>query len=201
MDPALALRRADGSPISILDVANHPVDITSLWSQRTVIIVFVRHFLCIDCQDYFRDVWAAFTRTDYAERHVQLVVIGCGTPKLARSLAEDLGAYGHPAFAIYTDPERAAYSALGLVYANQFEVGRCLRGMVRTAYDMLIKCWCICHSGDTRQNGGVFVLDKGTGARLYAHVDQQPNDHAPVGQVMKAAGLTYITGPQHQDVS
>ena len=71
------------------------------------------------CRHYFRDVWAAFTCTDFAERHVQLVVIGCGTPRLACSLAEDLGAFGHPALSIYTDPERSAYSALGLVYANQ----------------------------------------------------------------------------------
>ena len=189
MDPAVALCRPDGTPITVLDVNNNSVPITSLWSSHTVIVVFVRHFLCIDCQDYFAAVWSAFSRTDFAHAGVQLIIIGCGTPKLARSLAEDLGAYGHPAFAIYTDPERVAYQALGLVYKNQFEFGLCLRGMVRTAQKMLTKCWCICHSGDAKQNGGVFVLEKGTGRSLFAHVDQRPNDHAPVDVVLKAAGL------------
>ena len=153
MDPSVALSRPDGTPITVIDVNGNLVPITALWADHTVIVVFVRHFLCIDCQDYFAAAWAAFTRTDFASRHVRLIIIGCGTPKLARSLAEDLGAFGHPAFAIYTDPERAAYTALGLVYKNQFECGRCLRGMLFTAQKMLTKCWCICNSGDPRQNG------------------------------------------------
>ena len=221
MDPASALTRPDGSPITVLDVDNHSVPMTALWQSHTVIIVFVRHFLCIDCQvrppahsptnlstphssltdpplsarwqEYFRAIWTAFLTTDYAAQNVRLIIIGCGTPKLARSLAEDLNAFAHPSFSIYTDPDRQAYTALGLIYKTQFDVGRCLRGMVFTAQKMLTKCWCMCSSGDPRQNGGVFVLEKDTGRSLFAHIDQQPNDHAPVEQVLKAAGL-HVTG-------
>jgi hypothetical protein len=65
--------------------------------------------------------------------------------------------------------------------------------MVHTANKMLTRCWCICGSGNKNQNGGVFVVEKGTGRNLFAYADQTPNDHAPVAAVMKAAGLTTLT--------
>jgi len=188
-----SLVHADGTPIQVIDVNHMAINITDIWRDRRSIIVFVRHFLCIDCQDYFRLVWHSFLQSDYVIKDVQLVIIGCGTPKLGRSLAEDLGAFKHPYFNIYTDPQREAYSALGLVYATQFTFSRCLNGMVRNCVQGVTKCWCLWSSGDPKQNGGVFVLDKLTGTALFQHIDKTPNDHADIPTIFTAAGLVINT--------
>jgi len=187
------LVHSDGTPIQVIDVDNRPVNIIDIWQSRRSIIVFVRHFLCIDCQDYFRLVWSQFLKTDYVVKQIQFIIIGCGSPKLGKSLAEDLGAFNHPYFNIYTDPQREAYTALGLIYKMQFSWYRCFHGAIRTCWQGTTKCWCIWNSGDTKQNGGVFVLEKGTGMPLYQHIDQEPDDHADVQTIFTAAGLNTIT--------
>ena len=50
MDQARALLQADGTPVSVMDANNNPVPISALWTNHTAILIFVRHFLCIDCQ-------------------------------------------------------------------------------------------------------------------------------------------------------
>ena len=143
-------------------------------------------------QDYFKAAWRAFS-TQYASSNPtlspQFCVIGCGSPKLAQSLAIDVGAYAHPAFHIYTDQDRTAYQALGLVYKTHFDCWRCLRGTQLALWQGLTRCWCICESGDVKQNGGEFVMEQGTGRCLLAHVDQTPGGHAPIDDVLKAAGM------------
>ena len=231
-DPAHALVKADGTPIHVMDVNNSPVPITALWSKHTAILIFVRHFLCTECQvsitpphsigtaylpdtsssstaelivarlwcaagalcwqDYFKEAWTAYT-THFSSSNPtappHFNVIGCGSPKLAQSLAIDIGAYAHPHFHIYTDQDRVAYQALGLVYKSQFDCGLCVRGTVRALWQGVSRCWCICESGDIKQNGGEFVLEGGTGRCLLAHVDQKPGGHAAVEDVLKAAGM------------
>jgi len=135
-------------------------------------------------------VWERFQLTDYAEKKVQLVIIGCGSIKLGVSLASDLNAYNQPFFRIYSDPTREAYTALGLIHKTQFYCLSCMKGTVRALYQGITRCWCIWNSGDTKQNGGVFVLKGGTGESLFTHIDQTPSDHAQIDDIFKAADLT-----------
>ena len=198
-EPAQQLLRANGDPITILDLNSQPVPITSLWSDSPsrIILVFVRHFLCMDCQDYFRAVWEAFlpryqTQPEPAPR---LVVIGCGSGKLARSLAEGIGAAHHPAFSMYTDPQREAYRALGLTLVPEVSVQRVLRNLGRALWQGATRCWCACGAGNILQNGGVFVMEGGSGKCLFSHVDQRPSDHADIEAVLRAAGMQEKTAP------
>jgi hypothetical protein len=183
----------NGEPITILDLNSQPVPITSLWSNShsRIIVVFVRHFLCMDCQDYFRAVWEAFLPRYQLqpEPAPRLVVIGSGSAKLARSLAEDIGAAHHPAFSMYTDPQCEAYTALGMTLQPEVSVQRILRNFWRALWQGVTRCWCACGAGSLLQNGGVFVMEGGSGKCLFSHVDQRPSDHADIETVLRAAGM------------
>jgi hypothetical protein len=143
-------------------------------------------------QDYFRAAWAAYS-TQYTPTSPisppHFNVIGCGSGRLAKSLAIDIGAFGHPTFHIYTDQERRAYQALGLVYKTHFECGKFLRGLGLALWQGATRCWCICESGDIKQNGGAFVVEGATGHCLLAHVDRTPAEHAAIDDVLRAAGM------------
>jgi len=148
--------------------------------------------LCsIECQDYFRAVWLAYSQSSARSLGAKLIIIGCGTPKLGRALAEDIGAFGSPDFSIYVDPQREAYKALGLIAAAECPS---LRHILKNAWLMvqqgLSRCWCPCQSGDPTQNGGAFVIEGSTGKTLFAKIDERSNDHAKIEDLLKAATVT-----------
>ena len=135
------------------------------------------------------DAYTAHFTTSSLVASPQFNIIGCGSTRLAQSLAIDVGAYAHPHFHIYTDQDRSAYKALGLVHKNQFDCWRCVRGTQLALWQGATRCWCICDAGDVKQNGGEYVMEGGTGRCLLAHVDQTPGGHAKVDDILKAAGM------------
>lgn len=185
----------DGGSIQIVDRNNQLVPLSSIWtSSPTTIVIFVRHFLCLDCQDYFIEVWNALAKAKAEGRGkgVKLVVVGCGTIKFGLSLADSIGATssesaaGH--FDLFVDQKREAYRALGLTYGTHVTCHACCCGTVRALWQGLSRCWCITSSGDVKQNGGVFVMHQ-DGQCVLAHIETIPADHAPVQQVLTAAGI------------
>ncbi|KAI0402556.1 hypothetical protein F4802DRAFT_351472 [Xylaria palmicola] len=89
----------------------------SLYSARNVarrvLVIFVRHFLCGNCQEYLRTLSASMTTDALLGLPVatSIVVIGCGKPELIGWYAETTGCE----FSIFTDPTRQLYRRLGMV--------------------------------------------------------------------------------------
>jgi hypothetical protein len=80
---------------------------------RRVLVIFIRHFFCGNCQDYLRTLAESVTPDALLQLPVStfVAVVGCGDPGLIDMYAD---ATACP-FPIYTDPTRSLFSALGMV--------------------------------------------------------------------------------------
>jgi peroxiredoxin len=110
----------------------------------------------------------------------QLVIVGNGTPEMARAFVEEMGL----TTPVYTDPSRRSYelaglkrgvlatlSPRGIAHARRAKKG----GFKQTAV-----------RGDPWQLGGVLVVEAG-GRIAYAHREREAGDLAPVDDVRAAA--------------
>jgi hypothetical protein len=121
----------------------------------------------------------------HRERHrldevgVDLVIIGNGTANFIAGFRERSGYEG----VIYTDPERAAYKALGLRRGvrSTFSPGA-VKNAVK-AYRQGFRQ--IGTQGDALQQGGVFVVAP-SGDSLYSYRSQRPGDHPPIDDLVAA---------------
>lgn len=79
---------------------------------RRVLIIFVRHFFCGNCQEYLRMLSDTITPESLLKLPVSTViaVIGCGDPSLIDFYAHETGCQ----FPIYTDPQRSLFKELGM---------------------------------------------------------------------------------------
>ncbi|KAK3351845.1 AhpC/TSA antioxidant enzyme-domain-containing protein [Neurospora tetraspora] len=80
---------------------------------RRVLIIFVRHFFCGQCQEYLRTLSASITPDALLRLPLStfIAVVGCGDPQLINMYAQ---ATNCP-FPIYADPTRKLYQELGMV--------------------------------------------------------------------------------------
>lgn len=123
----------------------------------------------------------------HRERHrleevgVDLVIIGNGTANFIAGFRERSGYEG----IIYTDPERAAYKALGLRRGvrSTFSPGA-VKSAIR-AYRQGFRQTGT--EGDALQQGGVFVVAP-TGESLYSYRSRRPGDHPPIDDIVAAVG-------------
>lgn len=110
------LRRAAALPLTGAD--GTAVRFGALFTAHRTAVVFIRHFWCPLCQDYMRSLRAR-VRPSLLARWAQggtdgglvgFVVIGNGAYGMIRKYRK---MFGLP-FAVYTDPTRAVYRALGM---------------------------------------------------------------------------------------
>jgi len=80
--------------------------------SRRVLMIFIRHFFCGNCQDYIRSMAESISPDALLGLPVStfIVVIGCGDPALIEGYAKDTNCQ----FPIYTDPTRSIFDALGM---------------------------------------------------------------------------------------
>ena len=110
------LRRAAALPLTGADGTS--VRFGELFTAHRTAVVFIRHFWCPLCQDYMQSLCAR-VRPSLLARWAQggtegglvgFVVIGNGAHGMIRKYRK---MFGLP-FAVYTDPGRAVYRALGM---------------------------------------------------------------------------------------
>ncbi|KFA74793.1 hypothetical protein S40288_06623 [Stachybotrys chartarum IBT 40288] len=100
----------------VLDRHGKSSSFKSLYSgpnaARRVLVIFIRHFFCGNCQDYLRTLSESITPEMLLRLPVStfITVIGCGDPKLIETYAAETKC----PFPIYTDPNRALFQALGM---------------------------------------------------------------------------------------
>lgn len=149
------------------DGKSHPFK--SLYSgkhaARRVLIIFVRHFFCGNCQDYLAELSASISPDALLRLPIStmIAVIGCGDPGLIEMYAS---ATNCP-FPIYADPTRKLYDELGMTqsltlgtrpaYTKRNLVKSSLQSVVQGLKQL--KNGLATKGGDQRQIGGEFLFE------------------------------------------
>ncbi|KAH0593113.1 hypothetical protein MHUMG1_09115 [Metarhizium humberi] len=132
---------------------------------RRVLVVFIRHFFCGNCQEYLRTLSESITPEALLQLPVStfIVVVGCGDPALINMYIE---ATNCP-FPLYTDPTRALFDALGMTktLALGSKPAYMRKSMWKSALDSIgqglrvLPKGLSLKSGDQRQVGGEFLFE------------------------------------------
>jgi len=113
------------------------------------------------------------------EAGAELVIVGNGTPDMARAFRDELGLEAP----LYTDPTRRTYALAGFkrgVFAT-FSA----KGMAHAARAWRKGFRQTATRGDALQQGGLLVVERG-GRILYAHRDSEAGDLASNDEVLAA---------------
>ncbi|KAH6604571.1 fmhp [Trichoderma cornu-damae] len=132
---------------------------------RRVLIIFVRHFFCGNCQEYLRALSEAITPDALLRLPIStfITVVGCGDPALIDMYAKETGC----PFPIYTDPTRSLFDALGMVktLAMGSKPAYAKKSTSRGIFDSIVQGLkyvpkgLALKSGDHRQVGGEFLFE------------------------------------------
>ncbi|OTB06980.1 hypothetical protein M426DRAFT_318344 [Hypoxylon sp. CI-4A] len=138
-------------------------------SARRVLIIFIRHFFCGNCQEYLRTLSASVTPDALLQLPVStfIAVIGCGSPELINTYIQETGC----PFPVYADPTRRLYSELGMVRTlalgtrPAYLQGKSLAHTVVTGVVQglkQVKSGLVMKMGDQKQVGGEFLFEPAT---------------------------------------
>ncbi|KAI2625910.1 hypothetical protein GGR54DRAFT_593501 [Hypoxylon sp. NC1633] len=162
------LRKIESYTVLDRDGKSHPFK--SLYaghnSPRRVLIIFIRHFFCGNCQEYLRTLSASVTPDALLQLPVStfIAVIGCGAPELINSYIQETGC----PFPVYADPTCRLYGELGMVrtlamgsrpaYLQGKSVAHTvISGVVQGLKQ--VKSGLVMKMGDQRQVGGEFLFE------------------------------------------
>ncbi|PHH86514.1 hypothetical protein CDD83_10122 [Cordyceps sp. RAO-2017] len=132
---------------------------------RRVLVVFVRHFFCGNCQEFLRSLSSAVTPEALLQLPVSsfVVVVGCGDAALIDMYVE---ATRCP-FPVYTDPTGALFDRLGMVKTLALgpRPAYMRKSMAKGVLDSIgqglrhLPSGLALRSGDHRQVGGEFLFE------------------------------------------
>jgi peroxiredoxin len=107
----LPLQAGDRAPsFGLLDQDGQPFELRSLWTGRTALILFWRHFGCSCGVDRARRLIEEYPR--FHEMGASLAIVAQGEPERAKAYA---GRYALPPIRILSDPTGDVYKAYGLL--------------------------------------------------------------------------------------
>ncbi|KAJ8305587.1 hypothetical protein KUTeg_016132 [Tegillarca granosa] len=170
----------------VYDENGNKIRFGDVYKHQKTIIVFTRHFLCFMCKDYVEDL--AIIPLEYLqEANVRVVVIGPAPYKFIR-------------YTLYTDPERELYSALKLksdVIPGPPKGSKHVKQS--TFMGILQSTWRAMkakeYQGNIHQQGGAFIFGPGDVCHYY-HIDQDSSGHAPINDLLEAAGVQQVSFPK-----
>lgn len=97
---------------TLLDANGKPIQLSSLWKDRVVVLAFTRHFGCPQCKemvDQLIDAHQALT-----EKGMLLAIVSHASSESAKKFCEQRA----PSATCLADPDRNAYHAYGLYRGN-----------------------------------------------------------------------------------
>lgn len=99
----------------LLNTSGEPVQLSSLWAQRPLLLAFTRHFGCTQCKEMLEELVNGRERIEKAG--LGIAVIMQGTPENTALFAQEFA----PGLFCLSDAERKAYAAYGLERGNLFQ--------------------------------------------------------------------------------
>ncbi|CAD6593127.1 MAG: hypothetical protein ASARMPRED_007077 [Alectoria sarmentosa] len=167
---------------------------------RRVLIIFIRHFFCGNCQEYLRTFASSITPDSLSALSppTEIVVIGCGQPHLIPMYIQETGC----PFPIYADPTRKLYHLLGMT--STLSLGKTPEYMQRSMLSMAVKSFFqelksgrnMLSGGDFRQVGGEFLFQNGK--VTWCRRMRNTRDHAEIPIVRQQLGLDDTPAPQRK---
>lgn len=201
--------------LPVFDADGKTVPFKSLyWSdgseRKKIMIVFIRHFFCGNCQEYLRTLAAAIPPSSLPS-DTSIRIIGCGSHTLIHSYVEETKC----PYPIFADPSKRLYSILGMVKTlnlgtkdPDYIQHSLVSGIVKSVAQGLkrISSGDAMQAGDIRQVGGEFLFEAdgghtqlknaklGNGAlqRLqvtWCHRMKNTRDHAELPELKEVLGL------------
>ena len=101
--------------LTLLNTSGQPVQLSSLWAEKPLLLSFTRHFGCTQCKEMLDELVAGRERIQAAG--LNIAVIMQGTPEATAEFAARFA----PGLLCLSDPERKAYQAFGLERGNLFQ--------------------------------------------------------------------------------
>ncbi|KAM4057804.1 ahpC/TSA antioxidant enzyme [Hirsutella rhossiliensis] len=155
-------------------------------AARRVLVLFVRHFFCGNCQEYLRSLSASVTPEALLRLPIStfVVVIGCGNPSLIDMYVETTKC----PFPVYTDPTASLFNELGMVKTlalgpkPEYMRRPMIRGVVESIGQALrsVPSGMALKSGDHRQVGGEFLFEPvDVVTPVVTPLDEIPNPMGP----------------------
>ncbi|KAI8630011.1 hypothetical protein F5Y19DRAFT_67924 [Xylariaceae sp. FL1651] len=155
---------------TVLDRNGKTHPFKSLYSGRNVarrvLVIFVRHFFCGNCQEYLRTLSASITPEALLGLPVStfIAVIGCGSHELIGAYVKETNC----PFPVYADPTRRLYQELGMIrtlnmgsrpaYLQDKSVAHTvISGIIQGLKQ--VKTGLVMKMGDQRQVGGEFLFE------------------------------------------
>ncbi|KAI1327329.1 hypothetical protein F5Y16DRAFT_198823 [Xylariaceae sp. FL0255] len=155
---------------TVLDRDGKTRPFKSLYSGRNVprrvLIIFVRHFFCDNCQEYLRTLSASISPDELLSLPVStfVAVIGCGSHELIDAYIKETNC----PFPVYADPTRRLYTELGMVrtltmgpkpaYLQKRTMAHTVLSGLRQGLKQ-IHTGLASKNGDLRQVGGEFLFE------------------------------------------
>lgn len=163
--------------IPVLDLDGQEVRLGDLWSHRPAILVWLRHYGCVFCQEQTAEFLKR--RADIERRGAALAFVGNGSPRFARGFRDEYC----PGCTVLTDPRLDSYRAIGarsglLNTLGPQAWGSALRAFRRGARQRGVQ-------GHAFQQGGVLVVAPGD-RLLYSHLSSAAGDHPSLDAILAA---------------
>lgn len=148
-------------------------NVHSIARGQPVLIVFLRHFGCVFCQEAMRDI--AEQRTKIESKGVRIICVHMSEPKVAEGFFQDFNLQG---IDHVSDPDCAFYGQFGLLKGD-FNQLFGLKVWLRTA-ELAVKDLRrlkMRQIGDGFQMPGVFYIEDGVVKDKYIHLkaSDRPN--------------------------
>jgi peroxiredoxin len=152
----------------VRDIDDQPVHLATLWAERPVVLVLLRHFGCLFCKEQAAQMSAVGNEIEAAG--ARLVFVGSGSAQYAKWFQEDYA----PRYEVYSDAELVTYQALGakhgfLSSVNPWTWWYSLRAMLHGHFQSGTR-------GEQTQQGAVAVITP-AGEMPYLHISQVAGDH------------------------
>ncbi|KAJ5585357.1 uncharacterized protein N7459_005157 [Penicillium hispanicum] len=199
--PSAETVRQAGS-YEVLDREGKPHTFQSLYNEPSsasrVLVIFVRHFFCGNCQEFLRTFSEAVTPDDLVPLNTSVVIIGCGDPGLIDMYATESGCQ----FPIFADPTRKLYDEFEMITSLAWGARPkyMRKSMSRSIAESIVKALkqipsgLVTKGGESSQNGGEFLFEvSGDGQEkqvTWCHRMGNTRDHTEVSELARILKVT-----------
>lgn len=181
MSNQVQLKFNDQAPdITLLDINGEPVQLSSLWRDKVLVLAFTRHFGCPQCKSMMDQLMEAHPAL--TERGLRLAIVNHATPDDARKFCEQ---YASTAVCL-ADPDRKAYQAYGLFQGRFWQTWfspRIWLSNWRLAKNKGYKTELPPAGQDAFQMSGTFIIGVDGKIRL-PYYYEDITDHPPVDLIL-----------------
>lgn len=176
---------------TVFDTEGNALSLGSLFGERPLVVVFLRHFGCLFARQQTRALKLQYATLSAAGADV--VAIGNGQVEDARAFAAEQ----HLPFRLLTDPTGESYCAVELQRGvasslNPAVLGRGLRALWAGFRQTKIV-------GDPLQQGGALVIAP-DGREVYRHASASAGDHPSTSALLRAV-TACAHGPKQLDIA